>query len=47
MFELIKKSEDIDVRDLVPRDFIYLSSGDMVPADVRILVSRDLLIMLR
>ncbi len=44
MFELIKKSEDIDVRYLVPGDLIYLSSGDMVPADVRILVSRDLFI---
>ncbi|WP_233485658.1 HAD-IC family P-type ATPase [Spiroplasma sp. ChiS] len=44
MFELIKKSEDIDVRDLVPGDLIYLLSGDMIPADVRILVSRDLFI---
>lgn len=44
MFELIKKSKDIDVKNLVPGDLIYLSSGDMVPADVRILVSRDLFI---
>lgn len=44
MFDLIKKSTEINVQELVPGDLIYLSSGDMVPADLRILVSRDLFV---
>ncbi|AXK50700.1 magnesium-translocating P-type ATPase [Spiroplasma alleghenense] len=42
--KLVKKSREIDIQDLLPGDVIYLSSGDMIPADVRILWSKDLFI---
>lgn len=42
--DLIKLGEEIDVRQVVPGDLIYLSSGDMLPADVRIIQSNDLFI---
>ncbi|WP_312759098.1 magnesium-translocating P-type ATPase [Pantoea brenneri] len=35
---------DIDMRELVPGDVILLSTGDQVPADVRLLSSRNLFI---
>ncbi|MCZ0735862.1 magnesium-translocating P-type ATPase [Phreatobacter sp. AB_2022a] len=35
---------EIDMRDLVAGDVIRLSAGDMVPADVRLITSRDLFI---
>jgi len=41
---LIKLGEELNVQSLVPGDFIYLASGDMVPADVRIIMSTDLFI---
>ncbi|WP_028562687.1 magnesium-translocating P-type ATPase [Paenibacillus pinihumi] len=34
--------KEIDMELLVPGDIIHLSAGDMVPADVRLLVSKDL-----
>ena len=40
---VIKKCE-IPFEDLVPGDIIYLSAGDMIPADVRIVRSKDLFI---
>ncbi len=36
----IKK--EIPLREIVPGDIIYLSAGDMVPADVRIIAAKDL-----
>ncbi|GAC1383273.1 MAG: magnesium-translocating P-type ATPase [Ginsengibacter sp.] len=41
--EGIGKSE-IDIIQLVPGDIIYLSAGDMIPADCRIIQSKDLFI---
>ncbi|MDH6250833.1 Mg2+-importing ATPase [Chryseobacterium sp. H1D6B] len=39
-----KESEEIDITEIVPGDIILLSAGDMVPADCRILKSKDLFI---
>ncbi|WP_262901624.1 HAD-IC family P-type ATPase [Salegentibacter tibetensis] len=35
------RQKDIDAKDLVPGDVIRLKSGDKIPADVRIIESRD------
>jgi Mg2+-importing ATPase len=35
---------EIDIKKLVPGDIIQLSAGDMVPADVRIMQSKDLFV---
>ena len=35
---------EIPLTDIVPGDIIYLSAGDMVPADVRVLACKDLFI---
>lgn len=37
-------TKEVLIENLVPGDIIFLSSGDMIPADVRILVSTDLFI---
>ncbi|ATZ18953.1 Mg(2+) transport ATPase, P-type [Williamsoniiplasma somnilux] len=42
--ELVRLGEEIDIKTIVPGDLIYLSSGDMIPADVRIIQSTDLFI---
>jgi Mg2+-importing ATPase len=34
--------KEIRRRDVVPRDIVRLSAGDLVPADVRLLIARDL-----
>ncbi|WP_407481859.1 magnesium-translocating P-type ATPase [Elizabethkingia meningoseptica] len=39
-----KESEEIEITEIVPGDLIILSAGDMVPADCRILKSKDLFI---
>jgi Mg2+-importing ATPase len=39
-----KESKEIDITEIVPGDIILLSAGDMVPADCRILKSKDLFI---
>ena len=36
--------QEIDIKDLVPGDIIFLSAGDMIPADCRILGSKDLFV---
>ncbi|HUX84938.1 MAG TPA: magnesium-translocating P-type ATPase [Chitinophagaceae bacterium] len=35
---------EIDIRQLVPGDMVFLSAGDMIPGDCRILQSKDLFI---
>ncbi len=39
-----KESQEINMSELVPGDLITLSAGDMIPADVRIVESKDLFI---
>jgi len=36
--------EEIPIAELVPGDIIFLSAGDMIPADCRIITSKDLFI---
>ena len=36
--------QEIDIKELVPGDIIILSAGDMIPADCRIIHSKDLFI---
>lgn len=38
------ESEEIEITEIVPGDLVILSAGDMVPADCRILKSKDLFI---
>lgn len=35
---------EIELKKIVPGDVIYLSAGDMIPADIRILQSKDLFV---
>jgi Mg2+-importing ATPase len=42
---VLRKDEgkiEIDIKDIVPGDIIFLSAGDMIPADCRIIQSKDL-----
>jgi Mg2+-importing ATPase len=41
---MIGKKIEVPFEDLVPGDLIYLSAGDMIPADVRLIQSKDLFI---
>ena len=44
---ILRKDEDkkeIDIKDIVPGDIVFLSAGDMIPADCRISQSKDLFI---
>src|ERR1051325_2620642 len=41
---LDRKASDIPTRELVPGDIVRLSAGDMVPADLRLMESRDLFV---
>lgn len=36
--------EELDITELVPGDIIFLAAGDMIPADLRIIESKDLFI---
>ncbi|MFA6410939.1 MAG: magnesium-translocating P-type ATPase [Candidatus Buchananbacteria bacterium] len=36
--------KEIDIKYLVPGDIVFLSAGDMIPADVRLLQSKDLFV---
>ena len=38
------KPQEIALRDLVAGDIVHLSSGDMIPADCRVLMARDLFV---
>ena len=40
----MKKFQEIRVADLVPGDIIKLAAGDMIPADIRLITSKDLFI---
>ncbi|MDR0798695.1 MAG: magnesium-translocating P-type ATPase [Dysgonamonadaceae bacterium] len=38
------ESQEINIEDIVPGDVVYLAAGDMIPADMRIIESKDLFI---
>ena len=42
--ERVEESKEIDITSLVPGDVIRLAAGDMIPADVRIIESKDLFV---
>ncbi len=39
-----KNKKEVPIEELVPGDVVYLSAGDMIPADVRLIRSKDLFI---
>ena len=39
------KTREIPLADLVPGDFIHLSAGDMIPADVRLISCKDFFVI--
>jgi len=40
----ISAKREIDIKEIVPGDIVVLSAGDMIPADCRILQSKDLFV---
>jgi Mg2+-importing ATPase len=38
------RPQELPIHDLVPGDIVYLSAGDMVPADVRLIATKDLFV---
>lgn len=36
--------KEIDIKDIVPGDIVFFSAGDMIPADCRIIQSKDLFV---
>jgi len=38
------RRREIPIEELVPGDIVYLSAGDMVPADVRLIAAKDLFV---
>ncbi|MCC8035679.1 MAG: magnesium-translocating P-type ATPase, partial [Rikenellaceae bacterium] len=39
-----EKSIEINITDIVPGDVVYIAAGDMIPADMRIVESKDLFV---
>ncbi|MCD8194367.1 MAG: magnesium-translocating P-type ATPase [Tannerellaceae bacterium] len=39
-----KRGKEINISELLPGDLVYLAAGDMVPADIRIIESKDLFV---
>src|SRR5450755_4279315 len=39
-----ERPQEIPISALVPGDLVYLSAGDMIPADVRVLTAKDLFV---
>ena len=42
--ELVSRKLELPIQEIVPGDIIHLSAGDMTPADVRLLTSKDLFV---
>src|SRR5664280_2677747 len=40
----MERPQEIPISTLVPGDIVYLSAGDMIPADVRLLTAKDLFV---
>ena len=40
----VSERMEVPLRELVPGDIVFLSAGDMIPADIRILISKDLFV---
>ena len=40
----MQRPQEIPISTLVPGDIVYLSAGDMIPADVRLLTAKDLFV---
>jgi Mg2+-importing ATPase len=40
----MERPQELPIASLVPGDIIYLSAGDMIPADVRLLTAKDLFV---
>src|SRR5215470_456684 len=38
------RPQELPISALVPGDIVYLSAGDMVPADVRLIAAKDLFV---
>jgi Mg2+-importing ATPase len=38
------EKKEVDLREIVPGDIIYLSAGDIVPADARVISAKDLFV---
>ena len=40
----MQRPQEMPISALVPGDIVYLSAGDMIPADVRVLTAKDLFV---